>query len=145
VPIDVAGPELRAELEEMARTRPVREGLHTDPGLVFCSPTGRTIQERNLSCSWEGLRRLAAKHSVQPLRLHDARHTFASHAIESGVSPSRVAAWLGRASAETTHRIYSHVVPPEREIRGFLSDVPRPSPTFPAARDKWSLTDPRHG
>jgi integrase len=125
VPLDVAGPELRAEFEQMAKTRPAREGLHTDPGLVFRSPMGRPIQERNLSRAWESLRRLAAKHGVRPLRLHDARHTFASHAIENGVSPSRVAAWLGHASAETTHRIYSHVVPPEREIKGFLSDVPR--------------------
>jgi integrase len=136
VPIDVAGPELRAELEEMARTRPAREGLHTDPGLVFRSPTGRPIQERNLSRSWESLRRLAAKHGVRPLRLHDARHTFASHAIEAGISPTRVASWLGHGSAEITHRIYSHVVPPEREIRGFLSNVPRPSPTVPATRKK---------
>jgi integrase len=99
VPMDAAGPELRAKLEQLARTRPAREGLHTDPELVFRSPTGRPIEERNLARVWASLRRLAAKHGVRPLRLHDARHTFASHAIESGISPTRVASWLGHASA----------------------------------------------
>ncbi len=134
VPMGAAGPELRAELEQMARTRPAREGLHTDPELVSRSPTGLPIEERNLAGAWESLRRLAARYGVRPLRLHDARHTFASHAIESGVSPSRVASWLGHASAETTHRIYVHIVPPEREISGFLSSVPTSSPNVPTAR-----------
>src|SRR5262249_23734586 len=107
--------------ERLAMSRMAREGLHTAPGLVFRSPRGLPIQERNLARVWERFRRHFPGAEIRALRLHDARHTFASHALEAGVSVRRVAAWLGHSRPETTLRIYAHVVPEAPPIKGFLA------------------------
>ncbi|MCK4601054.1 MAG: tyrosine-type recombinase/integrase [Phycisphaerae bacterium] len=46
---------------------------------------------------------------LRVLKLHDARHTFTSHALSRGIPPQTVAAWLGHSSLEIT-AIYAHVV-----------------------------------
>ncbi len=130
VPIGAAGPELRRVLTELAKTRLRREGVR-DPWLVFLSPTGQPIEERNLSRAWAALRSEFGRLGVRPLRLHDARHTFASHALEARVSVRRLASWLGHANPETTLRIYAHVVPEEVPTTGFLATSPAPPQTSP--------------
>jgi integrase len=112
IPLGAASPRLRELLVEIARERAPNPAAR-----VFLSPSGLELQERNLARSWYRLRRAAG---VRPLRLHDLRHTFASRAIEAGVSIPRVSAWLGHAQIETTLRVYTHCVQPEREPGGFL-------------------------
>ncbi len=46
---------------------------------------------------------------VPPIRLHDARHTFATLMLELGESPKTVQAMLGHSSVAITLDIYSHV------------------------------------
>ncbi len=113
VPLAAASPVLRHMLEEIIRERRPNS---VDP--IFLSPKGRPLDERNISRCWYLLRRRAG---VRPLRLHDLRHTFASHAIDRGISIPRVSAWLGHAQIETTLRVYTHCIPLEREPLGFLS------------------------
>lgn len=117
VPIGAAGPLLGGVLESLARTH--------DPAqcdeFVFRSAQGFPIDERNLSRAWYAVRKRAVASGVRSLRLHDLRHTFASHAIEVGVSIQRVSAWLGHAQIETTLRVYTHCVPSERAARAFLN------------------------
>lgn len=43
-------------------------------------------------------------------KLHDLRHTFATHCLQCGISMKVVQLWLGHASYETTASIYTHVV-----------------------------------
>ena len=43
-------------------------------------------------------------------KLHDLRHTFATHCLQCGVSMKVLQLWLGHASFETTASIYTHVV-----------------------------------
>ncbi len=57
---------------------------------------------------------------MRPLRLHDARHTFASHALAAGKSVRWVAAQLGHANPELTLRVYAHVLREEEEDLSFL-------------------------
>ncbi len=45
---------------------------------------------------------------VEGYRLHDNRHTFASHLVSSGLSLEIVGRLLGHTSAETTKR-YAHL------------------------------------
>jgi integrase len=40
------------------------------------------------------------------VRLHDLRHWYATHALESGASVASVAAQLGHAQTSTTTNIY---------------------------------------
>lgn len=41
-------------------------------------------------------------------KLHDLRHTFATRALEAGVSMKTVQIWLGHRDFETTANVYSH-------------------------------------
>jgi integrase len=43
------------------------------------------------------------------MRLHDARHTYATWLLEQGVSPKTVQTMLGHGSIAVTLDIYSHV------------------------------------
>jgi hypothetical protein len=94
-----------------------REGLaqswHEVPAWVFCSKAGTPLEERNLSRSWYRVRRWAQKVGVRPLKLHAARHTFASMALAAGKSIRWVAEQLGHANPELTMRVYAHAMPTE--------------------------------
>ena len=65
------------------------------------------------------MRRRAQKHGVRPLRLHDARHTFASLALQAGRSIRWVAEQLGHANPELTLRVYAHALPVEEKDLAF--------------------------
>jgi integrase len=114
IPLDAASPLLREVLLEAI----VRGESPAPDALVFTSPRGCILQERNVHRGWYRLRRAAG---VSPLRMHDLRHTFASRAIGAGVSIPRVSAWLGHAQIATTLAVYTHVLPPNREPSGFLA------------------------
>ena len=90
------------------------------PEFVFCSETGGNLDERNVTRSWERLRRKAQKVGVRPLRLHDARHTFASLALAAGKSVHWVASQLGHANPELTLRVYAHALREEETDLSFL-------------------------
>lgn len=90
------------------------------PPFVFCSETGGPLDERNVSRSWDRLRRKAQQEDVRPLRLHDARHTFASLALASGKSIPWVSSQLGHASPEITLRVYAHAMKEEETDLSFL-------------------------
>jgi hypothetical protein len=90
------------------------------PEFVFCSETGGTWQQRNVSRSWTRLRRKAHAVGVRPLRLHDARHTYASLAPASGKSVRWVASQLGHANPELTLRVYAHALREEETDLSFL-------------------------
>ena len=53
------------------------------------------------------------------IRFHDLRHTFASHAAQSGrVSLYQIKEWLGHSSIDTTE-IYAHLLPYDDSINAF--------------------------
>ena len=62
------------------------QGWGEVPEWVFCSETGGPLGERNVNRVWDRIRRRALKAGIRPLRLHDARHIFASLALASGKS-----------------------------------------------------------
>ena len=104
--------------------------------MVFCSEVGGPLDERNIGRSWGRIRRKAQKRGVRPLRLHNARHTFASLALASGKSVVRVAAQLGHHSPTLTLGTYSHFMPSEETHLSFLdfaaSEGTQAAPAFEA-------------
>ena len=87
---------------------------------MFCSETGGLLNARNVGRSWERLRRKAQAKGVRSLRLHDARHTFASLALAAGKSVRWVASQLGHANPELTLRVYAHAMRKEETDLSFL-------------------------
>ncbi len=45
------------------------------------------------------------------IRLHDVRHSYATAALQAGVSPKIISERLGHATAAFTLQVYSHVIP----------------------------------
>ena len=77
---------------------------------VFSSPRNRALpRSRNLAF-WDRARREAG---IEDVRLHDLRHTHASHAVMNGVPVPVVARLLGHSDVRTTLR-YAHLG--DREI-----------------------------
>jgi integrase len=136
-------PGLQIALEAllMARRREALEHRWQEvPPWVFCSSEGTMLDEGNLTRLWHRLRRRAQATGVRPLRLHCARHTWATHALRAGKSIRWVAQQLGHADPALTLRTYSHVLREEETDLRFadfgVADGPaRPltAPALPAA------------
>ena len=75
---------------------------------VFPSQSNPTIPRSSITASWKRFKRLAG---LPPsLRLHDLRHTYASHALLSGESLFTTGKLLGHANTNSTAR-YAHLAP----------------------------------
>lgn len=59
---------------------------------------------------WQRVRRKAQKQGVRPLKLHCARHTWATLALQAGKSLRCVADVLGHADPALTLRVYAHAM-----------------------------------
>lgn len=58
---------------------------------------------------------------LQPIGLHEARHTFASYLIAAGLNAKAVTTIIGHSSVATTFDLYGHLFPGhEDEARGLL-------------------------
>jgi hypothetical protein len=116
------------------------------PPWVFCSQVGTPLDERNVTRSWYRVRRRAQKDGVRPLKLHAARHTYATLALESGRSIRFVAERLGHANPALTLRVYVHAMPAEPGDVAF-ADFPSvtkrhyASPTDKAAPESTNAPD----
>jgi len=95
-------------------------GWAETPEWVFPSQTGSPIDQDNFERSWRRVRRRAQALGVRPLRLHCARHTYASLALASGKSVRWVADQLGHADPALTLRVYAHVIPNDEQDLSFL-------------------------
>jgi integrase len=90
------------------------------PKWVFCSETGGLLDPSNITRTWYRVRRHAQAEGVRPLRLHDARHSYASLALAAGKSVRWVAAQLGHSNPELTLRVYAHALREEETDLSFL-------------------------
>ena len=101
------------------REETLRFGWSEIPEWVFPSGAGTALDERNLSRAWYRVRRKAQKAGVRPLKLHTARHTYASMPLASGKSVRWVADQLGHSSPMLTLKTYAHAMREEEADLAF--------------------------
>jgi len=90
-----------------AAAEAARPTFRTDD-LVFPADDGGPIRPGTFSYSFERRVELAG---LRRIRLHDLRHTHATHALQIGVHPKIVSERLGHSSVMVTLDVYSHVLP----------------------------------
>jgi integrase len=102
--VEVLREHRRRQLEE----RMAVGAGYVDHGLVFAAVDGAPIHPDTLSQAFD---RLVAASGLPRLRLHDLRHTHATHLIARGVHSKRVSARLGHTSHSFTMDTYGHLMP----------------------------------
>jgi integrase len=60
-------------------------------------------------------KRLSKAAGLPPIRLHDLRHSHATHCLEAGVHAKVVSERLGHSTVSMTLDTYSHAVPAMEE------------------------------
>jgi integrase len=91
-----------------------------DLGLVFGASathpfTPTAVRKRALT-AWR-------RADLDPIGLHECRHTFASLLIAAGVNAKAITAYLGHASIQTTFDLYGHLMPGNEEEAIALVDA----------------------
>jgi len=91
-----------------------------DTGLVFGSSasqpfTPTAVRKRALT-AWRRV-------GLDPIGLHECRHTFASLLIAAGVNAKAITAYLGHASIRTTFDLYGHLMPGNEDEAVALVDA----------------------
>ena len=79
---------------------------------MFCWEDGQSVAPRVF---FNHYKRLLKKAGIKDLRVHDMPHTFATLALEAGVSAKTVQEILGHEDIQTTLGIYAHVTRPMQE------------------------------
>lgn len=100
----------------LAVLQTIKEGKTDSPFLFPGNVKGKPIQD--IKKSWATIIKLA---DLKDFRIHDLRHTYASHLVSSGLSLSVVGKLLGHTQASTTQR-YAHLADePLREATTLFS------------------------
>ena len=73
------------------------------------------------------IKRIALKANLEPIRVHDLRHSHASMLINMGVDIVEIARRLGHESPKTTLETYAHLYPgKDTKVAGELNQLRRP-------------------
>ena len=103
---------LRAELAaHRLRQGRAGEGLALGSGE---KPFASGAATRRANAAW-------AREKLEPIGLHECRHTYAAHMIAAGVNAKALSAYIGHSSITITLDRYGHLMPgSEREAAGLL-------------------------
>ncbi|MBW2385550.1 MAG: tyrosine-type recombinase/integrase [Deltaproteobacteria bacterium] len=89
------------------------------PEFIFCSEAGTHLDERSVGRVWDRIQRRAQKRGVRPLKLHCARHAWATLALRACKSVRWVADQLGHSDPALTLRVYAHAMCEEEDDLAF--------------------------
>jgi integrase len=84
----------------------------SDEHHVVTREDGEPIQPRSLS---RAFRKFMRRHKLPQIRLHDLRHSHATHLLAAGVHPKIAQERLGHSSVGITLDLYCHVLPGMQE------------------------------
>jgi integrase len=112
---ETSGPKSRAGRRGVPVVAALRDLLvehklvtRRNAGLVFgpraTQPFTPTAVRRRALTAWR-------RAGLDPIGLHECRHTFASLLIAAGVNAKAITAYLGHASIQTTFDLYGHLMP----------------------------------
>ena len=99
---------LSQQREKQVQDRAVLGAPLKDDDPVFSKPDGRPFLPNTVTHAWI---KLVRRTGLNPIRLHDARHSHASIMLKQGTHPKVVQERLGHASIQITLDTYSHVAP----------------------------------
>jgi integrase len=97
-----------------------KAGQDRDRGLVFDSSAETPFVPSNL---WRRAQRAWRRAGVEPIGLHEARHTFASLLIAAGVNAKAITTYMGHASIQTTYDLYGKLLPGSESEAAALVDA----------------------
>src|SRR5262245_2264300 len=87
----------------------LRAGVRlTDDHHVVAREDGPPLQPRSLTHAFV---KFVRRHGLASIRLHDLRHSHATHMLAAGVHPKVAQERLGHSSVSVTIDLYSHVLP----------------------------------
>jgi integrase len=89
-------------------------------GLVFGRPDGKAFDGPTVDARAKAAWRNAG---LEPITLHEARHTFASLMIAAGVNAKALATYIGHASVTITYDRYGHLMPGNEKEAAALLDA----------------------
>ena len=74
---------------------------------VFCNKLGKPIEDTRPG---RNLKTILTSISIEPIKFHALRHTYATRLFEAGIPPKTVQHLMGHSDIETTMNIYTHVM-----------------------------------
>lgn len=95
--------------------RPFREDERYFPGDRSERFSDSALAERAEKC-WTAA-------GLEPVSLHDARHSFASFMIAAGVNAKAIQVYMGHSSIQVTYDIYGHLFPGNEAEAAALLDA----------------------
>ena len=98
---------LKAWKSEQARVR-LQLGLWGEVNFIFTNSIGKPMEPRRAAKKWAELLEAAG---IPHLKLHGARHTFATVMLQKNVDIKLVSHYLGHTDITTTQNIYQHINP----------------------------------
>jgi integrase len=110
----VIGPKSRAGRRSVPIAAVLRDHLvehkqrSGESELVFATRNGNAFDPATIA---ERARRAWRRAGLDPITLHEARHTFASLMIAAGVNAKALADYMGHASVTITFDRYGHLMP----------------------------------
>jgi integrase len=99
---------LREHKEKHQLERSILGKSLTGEDLIYCDLEDHPLLPNTVTHAWN---KLVRRTGIRPIRLHDARHSYASLMLKQGTHPKVVQERLGHASIQITLDTYSHVTP----------------------------------
>ena len=92
-----------------------------------CESSWPTVQPQT-ALSYLHMKTLLQRAGLPSIRFHDLRHTFATHALTSGVDAKTLSGILGHTNASFTLDTYTHVTSDMQKtasgiVGGFMEDI----------------------
>ena len=80
---------------------------YDNKNFVFCNKLGKPIEDKRPG---RNLKTILTSISIEPIKFHALRHTYATRLFEAGIPPKTVQHLMGHSDIETTMNIYTHVM-----------------------------------